>query len=180
MSSNVKKAFSIFAIILCLGFIIFIIYNTISDGKLLNSFQYTKPLKSNLKRASEIKYNEYRSKEEQEEGSLMSNEWVLNHWYTDYDKSTVFFEDVDLVKVEKGEHQGTKLAEFITEYTKDLLKVDNVEIHGQHIIDSNTANFTMRSDDTYYFICCAVGKETGEGKMTVYHAEVVPYSNETE
>lgn len=170
-----------FKVIMCvlLGLVgvtaIAIVVLTLSSSSGLLNFISSKPLKSDLKCASEIEYKEYVGDEEEPDVTdEVSVEWVINHWYEGFEPSTVFYEDVDRPATQSDIDSGVKTQEALLSYAKDLLKTDDLTVTTSNVISSCVGSVTVVTPaDRTYLLSMITTDETAEGKCSIFHSEVI-------
>lgn len=172
-----KTTLVILSTLLLLFIVATIVLLTLENGKIATAFKANMKTDSNLKTASEIDYQEYIENGIEDVKDGYSIEWILNHWYYGFEPKTVIYESVDIPKVDTGE-EATSMLKWIEDYSKSLLGTEDLTLSFMNYMGDKNGCYKFKNGDREYLICCSVTKETEEGKITVFHSEVI--QNETE
>ncbi len=171
-----SKSKTLVIIAACLGLLFIvgvIVYFTVVNGKTFSSFRASIPLKSDLKRASEIDYEEYVGDDELDLENIHTVEWVIHHWYEGFEPVTVFYEDIDYPSVEDEYEMYDTQKRVIIDYARSLLESEDITPFSINVIDETTGCYRFKKGDREYLICLIITDETEEGKVTVFHSEVI-------
>lgn len=148
-----------------------VIYITVYQGDMFTDITFNERYRSNLKSASEFRFEEYKDDGSIDIDNTLTVAYVLGHWFNDKDPEDVKLEDIEFTGHEDIQNKYERRDEIAKDYFISMFG-DQYELFGQNGISEKLACYNIRCNEQTYLFVMALTDETEEGKVTMFNVEI--------
>lgn len=144
-----------------------VIFFTYRSGEEFSNVKFDESYRSNLKSASDFRFEEYVEDESTDLDEKITLAYALGHWFNAYDPADVKLDDIEFVGHEDIDNKYIRRDAIANDYFISLFGEDNFIYRGKNGISEKLAIYDLIVGDVYYMFVLIDLEESEEGKVTM-------------